>query len=91
MTATQLLSAYPHIPYAIAWVELMLCPSTLDDQDGFGMMIRSGLDPSQVVEMVKTTVRDAIAEEEIGKEREALAQMDHPEFMRFICGKMGAM
>lgn len=94
MTTEQLLAAYPAIPHAIAWVELMLCPSSLDDENGFGELLQSGMSPDNAIATLKYVVEDSIREfKEVAGSKTVLAraEMDHPEFRQYVLGKMGCM
>ena len=85
MTPKELLAAYPNATHAIAWVELMCCASELDDFDGFAELVQSGMFIPEIIEAIKETTE--------GEECPDLvrSQMDHPEFMKYIAGKLGMM
>jgi hypothetical protein len=51
----------------------------------------AGAEPGWVLGIIKECIRDEIELGSPGKHREALEQCDRPEFMTYLCGKMGAM
>ncbi len=89
---TDLLDAYPTVTHAVSFVELIICAQP--DMDGFNswrLMMVAGCNPEEVREAIKEVVADEVALGSPGKHQEALTEMDCPEFMVYLRGKMGAM
>jgi hypothetical protein len=95
MNASELLNAYPQVPHAVAWVELFLCDAGDPEDPTFGevsswqMMMDAKWSPEEVLATIKRALAEEIEEENKGKYREALAEMDLPQFRTYLLGKMG--
>lgn len=91
--AERLLATYPHATHAVAWVELILCRNDSDDEEetGWEMMMRATppMSLDEVKGMIRTCLEEEIQEGSPGKHREALAEIDTPDFTRYLRGKMG--
>lgn len=92
MDPHELFRIYPHVTHATAFVELIICEANPGEpESAWDMLLRSGKSPDWVIDALKTVVADEVAIGSPGKHAEALAEMDHPEFRTYICGKMGLM
>jgi hypothetical protein len=83
------MNAYAAVPHAVAFVELILCAAD-DGESAWDVMTAAGLSPAEVSEQCRLAVGDADA---IPADRRAavLVEMGHPQFARYVAGKMGAM
>lgn len=90
MKAETLLAAYPDCPLAVAWTELMICqPSDEDPESSWELAMK--LDPPLSPHELLDIIKQATVGETVGKAEQALAQMDHPSFLTYLKGKMGAV
>lgn len=90
MTREELAAAYPGCPNAVAFCEL---PEIVE---GWEASRRSGESPSRVAGFCRSELARAIgaAPREAGSRHAAaslaLAEMGHPDFLRYVAGKLGA-
>lgn len=95
MSGKEILEAYPHIPIAVAFVELFLSPSELDSYDVMGRIRGAGMCPAEAVAFIKGFCDEEMetleGKLEAPKLKQARVQMDHPSFLTYIAGKMGAV
>ena len=96
MTADALLAAYPACPLAVAWTETIICgkeEGRLESCWELMMGVMPPLSPAKVLELIRMALTEEVAEGygSSNKTREALAQMDHPSYLTYLKGKMGAV
>lgn len=94
MTPNDLFATYPRITHATSWVELILFGDAHDGEPcAWEILIQGlpGLTPPGMVAQIKELLAEEVAENRPGKNREALAECDDPQFLTYIAGKMGAM
>lgn len=95
--ADALFRAYPNVTHAVSWVELVVCDADPGERSAWDEIFRHGraagidFDPRQVVGILADALEEDIREGTAkGRSAEALAEMRHPEFLRYVAGKMGA-
>ena len=88
MKVQALFIAYPAVVQAISWVELIICESDDGEETAWELIIRHepNISPQDMLDYMKK----AIEGEDVGRLKEAEAQMDHPQFLRYLAGKLGA-
>jgi len=88
MTAADLLTAYPSAQVAVAWCELMLAASELDDGDVFAEMRKyPKITVDDAVKLLRETIREAV---EVGQiYPRGLEQTYNSDFRRYVAGKFG--
>jgi hypothetical protein len=88
----ELLAAYPGCPHALAWGETA--------ESAWREARAAGLSPEQAVEGCKRAARividvlrglPGVPAGARTLAAETLAEMDHPDFLRFVRGKLGAI
>lgn len=92
MTPDELLARWPECRHAVAWVELFVAPAA-DDQSGesgLEQLIAAKYSPPEALELIRGLMRDEIAEGSTGRHAEALAEIDHPSFLTYLAGRLGA-
>lgn len=96
MSDNVLLASYPNAPQVVAFVEMILCvPPQGESRSSWELMMGARFGPSDVI----NTVRELLAAELVDGTiqvrpdilRAAIAQVDTPDFRRYVAGKMGAM
>lgn len=90
MTAAELFAAYPNVKHAVAYVELIIC-EPVDGESAWDLLMTT-LRPMSPKDVADCLCDDGV--DVIGRtERECMirAEMDHPEFLRYLAGKMGAV
>lgn len=84
------LQAYPHIQHAVALVELFYSKKEGEDNSSaLDIMIDAGFSPEKVIATMKNLTDEDIADNQPGRLNEARTEMDHPEFLKYIRGKLG--
>ena len=94
METVELMRTYPSVRHAIAYVETFMCPTELDDGDVFAVFRGLNWNPRQVIDFMREALDDGRVSEEKGAvipNAQARAEMDRPEFLTYVTGKMGAM
>lgn len=92
MTVDELLAAYPNADQIVGWCELVF----FGVNEGEGVSCydivreqRPEIDPVQMRDVVRTVFdRTDTFDAKLPK---AAAQIDHPEFLTYLAGKMGAL
>jgi hypothetical protein len=86
-----MLDAYPNVRHAVAFVETFLCELPPDDPEtAWTLMMRARLTPSEIITCCRIAVTEAT--ELSPRFLDAIRhEMQHPEFHRYIAGKMGAV
>ncbi len=88
----QLLDAYPNARQAVAWTELILCvPPPGETDTSWDIMMNAKMPLAEILDAIKHCIQEEINDGAPGKRREALAQCNHPQFLTYLKGKMGAM
>jgi hypothetical protein len=88
-TAIDILRAYPAAPHAIAWCELFLGPNQWDARDAWPALRDVGFEGALGV--IRDTISEAIGSGEPIRHAEALAELDTPDFRRYLAAKLGAL
>lgn len=88
----QLLKTYEEVAAAVAFVELFLCVEE-GGEVGWDYIMEAEkngrpITPEEVVTVIKGCIEESLP---VGRREEALQQVDHPKFLQYICGKMGAV
>ena len=99
MTPQELLAAYPRVRGAVAWTEMFACVAPDDGcEPAWDLLIRAdpSLTPSEMVDCIRDTMREVAKDaDELPIVRRAstiaLQQVDHPDYLTYIRGKMGCM
>jgi hypothetical protein len=79
---------YPDVLQAIAWTELIICQSSDGEETSWELILRSqpNISPYEMLSYMK----EAIEGETVGRAEEAKSQMNHPQYLRYLAGKLGA-
>lgn len=96
MTARELLDAYAPVREAVAWTEFFVCTPPVDGENrsGWDLMMASvpPMSPAEAVAFLRVALDETIREEAPNpKFVLARSQMDRPEFLTYVAGKMGCM
>lgn len=94
MNPTELFATYPNAVMSISYVELILCEPDEDHPVSAWDTFIAGsakISPADVVKLVKDGCQEELELGSRGRWTEAIAQCDHPEFLTYLKGKMGAM
>jgi hypothetical protein len=86
--AKVLMRTYPLVIKAVAWTELIICQSNDGEQTSWDMLLEHEPDISPP-EMVKI-MKEVIEGETMPYAEEVRKQMDHPQYLTYIAGKLGA-
>jgi hypothetical protein len=93
----ELLAAYPGCPHALGWGE---ASDPRVAEATWAEARRKGLSPAQTVEQCKVAARividvlrrlPGVPAAARTMAAEILAEMDHPDFLRYVRGKLGAI
>jgi hypothetical protein len=88
MTAEQLLARWPNIRRAVAWVELFAGEAAELGEPPFWDDLSTLNDPGRIAEFLRGSADDEIRDGTAGKHRQARAEMDHPDFVAYLAGKL---
>lgn len=99
MAPQELLAAYPRVRFAVAWTEMFACVAPDDGHEpAWDLMMRADppLSPDEMVDCIRDTIREVVEDaDELPTVRRAstlaLPQVDHPDYLTYIRGKMGCM
>ena len=93
--ARTLLDVYAPVRHAVAWTEHIVCVAhDPGEVSGWQLMMDAPnpRSPVEVVELLRDTLEELVREDGgTPKFSMALAEMDRPEFVRYVAGKMGCM
>lgn len=99
MTPRELLDAFPRVRHAVCWTEAFVCIAPEDDQEpAWDLIMRAkpALTPDEIVSLIRDTIREELNDPEtcLGGYRAAtlaMPEVDHPDYLTYIRGKMGCM
>jgi len=88
MTAEQILAAYPNARIAVAYTELIICGSADDDgESSWDLMMKA--QPPMTLDEIWKCIYESVEDETECKAQEARVQMTHPDYRRYLAGKLG--
>ncbi len=90
MTADDILKHYPCCRTAVAYCELILDTADPDDPVTSFDVMRSAIPPI-TLEDAFAVIKEALADETACKAQQALAEMEHPQFLVYLRAKLGMM
>lgn len=88
MTIADLDQCYPDVKQAIAWTELIICQNSRGEETTWQFILRNrpNISPHEMLDYMKLVIEG----ETVGRAEEAKAQMNHPQYLRYLAGKLGA-
>jgi hypothetical protein len=90
MDPESLLAAYPTVRHAVAFVEFIVCGVTAPGEESGWHLMMSAVPPI-TLELALACLKDAAEGSIIDKVPEARTEMDRPEFLTYLKGKLGLM
>lgn len=99
MSPKELLAAYPKVRAAVCWTEAFVCIAPEDDGTPAWEVIMNAdppLTPDEIVALIRDTIREEVEGDNTttaGRRAAmfALPQVDHPDYLTYIRGKVGCM
>lgn len=92
MTAEDARRLYPGALVAVAWFEVILCsPPDGEELSGWALWMSQSPPPGpdETLAFLRELLKSEVEDGGECRAAEALAQLDHPDFTIYLCGKMG--
>lgn len=99
MNPHEILDAYPKVRQAVAWTEAFVCiPPEDGERPAWDLLMAAepAMTPGEIVAVIRETIREELEGDDTSTAGRraamfALPQVDHPDYLTYIRGKMGCM